>query len=131
MSFYIHNVHYNLIVRLLSDRFGIQVRGGCSCAGTYGHYLLNVTKETSKNITDQIDMGCLLQKPGWVRMSIHPTMSNKEAEYIAHAIEQVAKYNQEWAQDYFYDAVNNDYKHHTTPKTEYDLAAKWFRMSLV
>lgn len=43
ISFYIENIHYNLIVKLLSDRYGIQVRGGCACAGTYGHYLLNVS----------------------------------------------------------------------------------------
>jgi len=57
VSFYIEGLHYNLAVRLLNDRFGIQVRGGCSCAGTYGHYLLNVTPEHSRSITDQIDRG--------------------------------------------------------------------------
>jgi selenocysteine lyase/cysteine desulfurase len=43
-SFCIDGVHYNLITKLLKDRFGIQTRGGCSCAGTYGHYLLHVNK---------------------------------------------------------------------------------------
>ena len=47
ISFYIDNLHYNLGVKLLNDRFGIQVRGGCSCAGTYGHYLLHVSQELS------------------------------------------------------------------------------------
>ena len=42
ISFYVDGIHYNLIVKLLNDRFGVQVRGGCSCAGTYGHYLLHV-----------------------------------------------------------------------------------------
>ncbi|MEM8895901.1 MAG: aminotransferase class V-fold PLP-dependent enzyme, partial [Bacteroidota bacterium] len=51
ISFYIEHLHFNLVVRLLNDRFGIQTRGGCSCAGTYGHYLLNINQETSKSIT--------------------------------------------------------------------------------
>ena len=49
-SFYVDDVHFNLIVKLLNDRFGIQTRGGCSCAGTYGHFLLNVDQQTSKAI---------------------------------------------------------------------------------
>ncbi|MEY4029227.1 MAG: hypothetical protein RJA90_412, partial [Bacteroidota bacterium] len=63
ISFYIENLHYNLGVRLLNDRFGIQTRGGCSCAGTYGHYLLHVENEYSKNITDKINKGDLTGKP--------------------------------------------------------------------
>ncbi|MDX1429358.1 MAG: aminotransferase class V-fold PLP-dependent enzyme, partial [Rhodothermales bacterium] len=55
VSFYIEDVHYNLVVQLLNDRFGIQVRGGCSCAGTYGHYLLHVDWHRSHRITDKID----------------------------------------------------------------------------
>ncbi|GAL81110.1 cysteine desulfurase [Algibacter lectus] len=53
-SFYIEKAHYNLIVKLLNDRFGVQSRGGCSCAGTYGHYLLNVDEPTSKSIEKKI-----------------------------------------------------------------------------
>ncbi|MEI7726620.1 MAG: aminotransferase class V-fold PLP-dependent enzyme, partial [Bacteroidota bacterium] len=57
ISFYADSIHYNLFVRLLSDKFGIQVRGGCACAGTYGHYLLNVSHDKSKRITDKINLG--------------------------------------------------------------------------
>ncbi|HQB78956.1 MAG TPA: aminotransferase class V-fold PLP-dependent enzyme, partial [Tenuifilaceae bacterium] len=73
ISFYINGAHYNLVVKLLSDRFGIQVRGGCVCAGTYGHYLLHVSKEQSHHITEMISSGDLSEKPGWIRWSIHPT----------------------------------------------------------
>ena len=59
LSFYIENVHYNLIVKLLNDRYGIQVRGGCSCAGTYGHYLLHVDPTRSNRITEKISKGDL------------------------------------------------------------------------
>ncbi len=59
ISFYVDDIHYNLIVKLLNDRFGIQVRGGCSCAGTYGHYLLHVDPNRSRRITEKIDEGDL------------------------------------------------------------------------
>ena len=78
VSFYIKNIHYNLIVLLLNDRYGIQVRGGCSCAGTYGHYLLNIDKTASKQISEKINHGDMSTKPGWVRFSIHPIMTDEE-----------------------------------------------------
>jgi selenocysteine lyase/cysteine desulfurase len=57
ISFYIDDLHYNLGVKLLNDRFGIQTRGGCSCAGTYGHFLLHVDKETSSDLVCLITSG--------------------------------------------------------------------------
>src|SRR5690606_18202857 len=78
-------------VKLLNDHFGIQTRGGCSCAGTYGHYLLHVDQETSHYLTDKISQGILSEKPGWIRMSIHPTTTNKEVEFIVNSIKEVAK----------------------------------------
>ncbi len=86
ISFYVDDIHYNIIVKLLNDRYGIQTRGGCSCAGTYGHYLLHVDPEHSKRVTDKINRGDLSEKPGWVRMSIHPTMTNEEIFYIIKII---------------------------------------------
>jgi len=44
-------VHYNLVVRLLNDKFGIQTREGCPYAGTYGQILLNVNHDKSQEIT--------------------------------------------------------------------------------
>jgi selenocysteine lyase/cysteine desulfurase len=111
ISFFVENMHYNLVVRLLNDRFGIQVRGGCSCAGTYGHYLLHVDKERSKMITEQIDRGDFSQKPGWVRLSLHPTMSNQELEYILNAIEEVVRKGEEWALSYEYITSSADFTH--------------------
>src|SRR5664280_592758 len=87
-SFYVENIHHNLVTKLLNDRFGIQVRGGCSCAGTYGHFLLNVDFIMSKEITDKIDAGDLSMKPGWVRLSLHPIMTNDELLFILDAIRQ-------------------------------------------
>ncbi len=103
VSFYIDGLHYNMGVKLLNDRFGIQTRGGCSCAGTYGHYLLNVTPEKSHLITDQISEGNCSDKPGWIRMSFHPTHTNLEIQYTMDAVKQLAMHHKEWSKDYITD----------------------------
>lgn len=108
-SFYSKNIHFNLIVKLLNDRFGIQVRGGCSCAGTYGHILLDVVPEQSNNITAQIDAGDLSSKPGWVRVSLHPVMTDEEVIYIADAIHQVIDNIIPWSQDYQFDKSSGEF----------------------
>ena len=108
-SFYIDNLHYNLAVQLLNDKYGIQVRGGCSCAGTYGHILLNVKREESCDITTQINNGDLTTKPGWVRMSIHPTMTDEDIYFIMDAIQELSKNHREWAVDYRYNKKTNEF----------------------
>ena len=87
VSFIVRNAHYDLIVRLLNDRFGIQSRGGCSCAGTYGHLLLDIGEERSYQILDSLRAGDNWSKPGWVRLSVHPTMTDAEIDYIIDAVE--------------------------------------------
>jgi selenocysteine lyase/cysteine desulfurase len=124
-SFYIERAHYNLIVKLLNDRFGIQTRGGCSCAGTYGHYLLNVDQPTSKSIEKKILEGCLIERPGWVRMSIHPTMTNSEAQFICDSIAKVAQNWESWGEDYTYDTHKNEYIHKTIQSNERELVKQW------
>lgn len=111
ISFYIDDLHFNLGVKLLNDRFGIQTRGGCSCAGTYGHYLLHVDQETSNNITCEIDGGDLTHKPGWIRMSFHPTTTDAEAEYVCDSIKQLAENFSEWSHDYKYNSKSNEFFH--------------------
>ena len=125
-SFYLENVHYNLVVKLLNDRFGIQTRGGCSCAGTYGHYLLNVDRDTSKSIEQKILEGCLVDRPGWVRMSIHPTMTNEEIAFICDAIEEVANKATNWGKDYTYDSVKNEFIHKSIQPKEREIVKEWF-----
>jgi selenocysteine lyase/cysteine desulfurase len=109
ISFYIEDLHYNLGVRLLNDRFGIQVRGGCSCAGTYGHYLLHVDIETSNKITESITHGDLSAKPGWIRLSIHPTMTDKEIRYLLASVKELAENFKDWEKDYEYSSKTNEY----------------------
>ena len=99
-SFYIEDLHYNLGVKILNDNYGIQTCGGCSCAGTYGHYLLNVNEDTSNSITCLINEGDLSKKPGWIRMSFHPTTTDEELEYVTKAIKELALNHNEWRKDY-------------------------------
>lgn len=117
-SFFIEGAHFNLIVKLLNDRFGIQTRGGCSCAGTYGHFLLHVDPQTSKNIEEQISDGCLIERPGWVRMSIHPTLTNKEVFYVCDSIKQVAENYEEWGKEYTYNTAKNEFTHNSAKPIE-------------
>jgi selenocysteine lyase/cysteine desulfurase len=109
VSFYIENIHYNLVVRLLNDCYGFQVRGGCSCAGTYGHYLYQIDKDSSKKITDKIEQGDLSEKPGWIRFSLHPIITNEEILLFVQAIREIVENIDKWKKDYVYDTASNDY----------------------
>lgn len=128
ISFYIRDLHFNLGVKLLNDRFGIQTRGGCSCAGTYGHYLLNVDQDTSHKLTCLIDSGNLIEKPGWIRLSMHPTTTNAEIQYVCDSIKKLAAHHQEWAADYVYDASTNEFTHKNAPQPQQALLNDWFRL---
>jgi selenocysteine lyase/cysteine desulfurase len=100
ISFTIADLHHDLAVKILNDRFGIQTRGGCSCAGTYGHYLLEIDHEKSDSIINQMAAGNLLLKPGWIRLSIHPTTTDEELRYVCQSILQLADNHKDWAKDY-------------------------------
>jgi selenocysteine lyase/cysteine desulfurase len=128
ISFYIDDIHYNLIVKLLSDKFGVQVRGGCACAGTYGHYLLNVTHAQSKSITDKISTGDLSSKPGWVRLSLHPTMSDEELYLIINALKIISKNIKKLGINYSYNRKTNEFEHISHPKFEEKRIKKWFSL---
>ncbi len=100
ISFNIENLYYHLGVKMLNDRFGIQTRGGCACAGTYGHYLLNIDQDESYEIFDMIKSNDFTNKPGWIRLSIHPTHTDAEIHYILDALKQLAENHEEWKEDY-------------------------------
>ena len=125
ISFFINELHFNLGVKLLNDKFGIQTRGGCSCAGTYGHYLLHVDEEKSHYLTNKITEGDLIQKPGWIRMSIHPTTTNKEIEYVCDSIKALAENHQEWGRDYEYNKKSNEFRHFNAASPD-EMIKDWF-----
>ena len=126
ISFYIDDLHFNLGVKILNDRFGIQTRGGCSCAGTYGHYLLHVDEEKSHELTSKIDSGDLILKPGWIRMSIHPTTTNAEIQYVLDSIKLLAEHHKDWAADYDYNKSTNEFIHKQASGFEKELVKNWF-----
>jgi selenocysteine lyase/cysteine desulfurase len=83
-------LHHNLVVALLNDLFGIQSRGGCSCAGPYGHRLLGIDIETSHAFEREITRGCEGIKPGWVRVNFNYFISEAVFDYIVQAVKLVA-----------------------------------------
>jgi len=126
LSFCLDHAHYNLVVKLLSDRFGIQARGGCACAGTYGHYLLDVTFEKSAQISKFISMGDLSSKPGWIRLSLHPTMTDDELDCCLEAIRQISLHHEEWGKDYSYDKHANEFRHKHDNDRKNKIIGSWF-----
>jgi len=127
-SFYIDDLHYNLGVKLLNDKFGIQTRGGCSCAGTYGHFLLHVDRKESNELLEKMDQGCLIERPGWIRMSIHPTTTDEEVAFMCESIKELAAHHKEWAKDYSYDVATNEFLHKSFVSGEKGLVRQWFNL---
>jgi len=129
IAFIVKGAHHNLIVKMLNDRFGIQTRGGCSCAGPYGHLLLHVNRARSYEILRSIRSGNLLSKPGWIRLSVHPTMTNTEIDLIMNAIELTAMHFVEWMKDYIYDAGRDEYSFRGIRAEEQHTVEDWFKIS--
>lgn len=85
-------LHYNFVVALLNDLFGIQSRGGCSCAGPYGHRLLGIDLETSHQIEQEIVSGCEGIRPGWVRVNFNYFISEASFQFILRAVLFIAEH---------------------------------------
>lgn len=125
ISFYVPQIHYNLLVKLLNDLYGIQVRGGCACAGTYGHFLLEVSHELSEEITERINHGDLSLKPGWVRWSLHPTMTNDEVELFIKALRDIVANYATYKDDYTYFPKENIFRHKNERQYS-EIVKEWF-----
>jgi len=130
ISFYHPEIHFNLFVKLLNDHFGVQTRGGCACAGTYGHFLLEVSYDQSEEITQKISHGDLSEKPGWVRWSLHPTTTEEEVRNILHAVREVTLHFREWAADYIYLSKKNEFVHRSQQResVEDGMMRDWFTL---
>jgi selenocysteine lyase/cysteine desulfurase len=84
-------LHHNFVVALLNDLFGIQARGGCSCAGPYGQRLLDIDVTRSRAYERQVENGCEGIKPGWTRLNFNYFLSECTFDYILEAVELVAE----------------------------------------
>lgn len=127
ISFYVPGIHYNLLVQLLNDLYGIQVRGGCACAGTYGHFLLAVDAERSSEITEQINRGDLSEKPGWVRWSLHPTMTNEEVSIFIEGLKDIIG-NIGLYQNYYEAVPRTNFFRHREEKNYHREVENWFAL---
>ena len=125
LSFYAEGIHHNLFVKLLNDVHGVQVRGGCSCAGTYGHFLLGIEKDQSKSITDEVDKKNYFVKPGWVRVSLHPTLTEEEIQYLVYSIKDVVENIHRYRQDYQYNDKTNEFTHRLDKGVD---VSHWFNL---
>ncbi len=83
-------LHHNFVVALLNDLFGIQSRGGCSCAGPYGHALLGIDHQQSDEYVHEVALGCEGIKPGWVRVNFNYFLSDAVVDFILNAVHLVA-----------------------------------------
>ncbi len=105
-------LHPKFITALLNDLFGIQSRAGCSCAGPYGHRLLNINKETSERYRQAVKGGFCGLKPGWCRLGLHYVMDDSEADYVIDAVKFIARKGHLFLEKYHFDISTGTWSHH-------------------
>ncbi len=108
-------LHHNFVVALLNDLFGIQTRGGCSCAGPYGHRLLDIDLDRSHQFEAQIAGGCEGIKPGWVRVNFNYFVDEEVFTYVVEAVRLVAREGWRLLGDYRFDPLTGLWHHRTGP----------------
>ena len=82
----------------------------------------------SHDLVCQIDSGDLLQKPGWIRMSIHPTTTSEEVQYVCESIKALAENHKEWSKDYVYNGKTNEFVHKNSLNKELEMVRNWFKI---
>lgn len=108
-------LHHNFVVALLNDLFGIQARGGCSCAGPYGHRLLAISSQHSHALRAEIGQGCDGVKPGWTRLNFNYFISDTVAGYLTDAVDLIATRGYRLLPDYRFDPRTGIWRHQTPP----------------
>ncbi|MDX3458607.1 aminotransferase class V-fold PLP-dependent enzyme [Streptomyces sp. ME02-8801-2C] len=104
-------LHHNYVVALLNDLFGIQARGGCSCAGPYGHRLLAIDAATSHALRDEVAHGCDGIKPGWTRVNFNYFISDTVRDYLIDAVDLIAAHGHRLLPDYRFDPHTGQWRH--------------------
>ncbi|MGB7981889.1 MAG: aminotransferase class V-fold PLP-dependent enzyme [Candidatus Nanopelagicales bacterium] len=108
-------LHHNAVVAMLNDLFGIQARGGCSCAGPYGHRLLGIDTDTSAQYESQITIGCEGIKPGWARLNFNYFISEEVLRYLVSAVDLLARYGWALLEDYRFEITSGLWRHRRGP----------------
>ncbi|SER72206.1 aminotransferase class V-fold PLP-dependent enzyme [Lentzea albida] len=96
-------LHHNFVVAVLNDLFGVQARGGCSCAGPYGHRLLAIDTAHSHGYDHEVAIGCEGVKPGWVRLGFNYFITDAVRDYLVEAVRLVARHGHRLLTDYVFD----------------------------
>jgi len=104
-------LHHEFVVSLLNDLFGIQARGGCSCAGPYGHRLLKIDQNASERFVEVIEQGCEILKPGWVRVNFNYFITDDVFEYILKAVDWIADNGWHFLEDYRFNSTTGRWSH--------------------
>ena len=121
------DLHYGFVVALLNDLFGIQARGGCSCAGPYGHALLQMDMHTSRKLETQIQQGQMILRPGWVRLNFNYFISEETVEYFIEAVKLIAAHGWRLLPYYCYDKTSGTWRYQDSKQdVELDLHALSF-----
>ncbi|MDT8428431.1 MAG: aminotransferase class V-fold PLP-dependent enzyme [Pseudomonadales bacterium] len=117
-------LHYGFVVSLLNDLFGIQLRGGCSCAGPYAHSLLGMNMAYSKRLEAAVTEGVGVMRPGWVRLNFNYFLAEEEFDYLLRALELVAEYGWQLLPWYRYDSRQGVWRYAQTEADRVDLMAR-------
>jgi selenocysteine lyase/cysteine desulfurase len=104
-------LHHKFLTVLLNDLFGIQSRAGCSCAGPYGHRLLDIDEETSEKYRSAVQQGHCGLKPGWCRVGLHWVMDDAEADYVIEAVHFLAREGHHFLALYDFDLDSGTWVH--------------------
>lgn len=104
-------LHHKFVTALLNDLFGIQSRAGCSCAGPYGHRLLDIDLDTSERYRNVVQEGHCGMKPGWCRVGLHWVMDNAEADFVIAAVHFVARHGRRFLSLYNFDLCSGTWSH--------------------
>jgi selenocysteine lyase/cysteine desulfurase len=121
-----HWLHHHFVAAVLNDMFGIQSRGGCSCAGPYGHHLLGIDAARSMEFQRVILDGFEGIKPGWIRLSFNYFISDTVADYLIEAVDLIARYGYRLLPEYRFDLGDGLWRNRAQPAVEVpDLAELW------
>ncbi len=104
-------LHHNFVVAVLNDLFGIQSRGGCSCAGPYGHRLLGIDLDRSHRYEAVINDGMEGLKPGWTRVGFNYFISEAVFEFIVGAVNFVATHGWKLLPEYTFCPMTGIWRH--------------------
>ncbi|MFC5369398.1 aminotransferase class V-fold PLP-dependent enzyme [Arcanobacterium bovis] len=104
-------LHHGFTVALLNDLFGIQARGGCSCAGPYGHRLLGIDESLTPRFEELITTGYEGIKPGWARLGFNYFIDEATADFIIEAVRMVGEHGWRLLPDYRFNTQTGVWRH--------------------